>query len=121
VPAVTNSLKHVYGSSGLMRGTSAMLNLNQWEGFDCPSCAWPDPEDHRSAFEFCENGAKAIASETTKKRVTPEFFAQFGLSEIAKMSDFEMDQAGRITQPVILRPGAQHYEAISWSDAFAVN
>jgi hypothetical protein len=53
--------------------------------------------------------------------VTPEFFAQFGLSEIAKMSDFEMDQAGRITQPVILRPGAQHYEAISWSDAFAVN
>jgi molybdopterin-dependent oxidoreductase alpha subunit len=120
VPAVTNSLKHVYGSSGLMRGTSAMLNLNQWEGFDCPSCAWPDPEDHRSAFEFCENGAKAIASETTKKRVTPEFFAQFSLSEIAKMSDFEMDQAGRITQPVILRPGAQHYEPISWDEAFGV-
>jgi molybdopterin-dependent oxidoreductase alpha subunit len=120
VPAVANSLKHVYGSSGLMRGTAAMLGLNQWEGFDCPSCAWPDPDDHRSAFEFCENGAKAIASETTKKRVTPEFFAQFALPEIAKMSDFEMDQAGRITQPVILRPGAQHYEAISWAGAFQV-
>ena len=120
IPAVANSLKHVYGSSGLMRGTSAMLNLNQWEGFDCPSCAWPDPEDHRSAFEFCENGAKAIASETTKKRVTPEFFAARSLTEIAQMTDFEMDQAGRITQPVILRPGRQHYEAISWDEAFSV-
>jgi molybdopterin-dependent oxidoreductase alpha subunit len=118
VPAVANSLKHVYGNSGLMRGTSAMLNLNQWEGFDCPSCAWPDPEDHRSAFEFCENGAKAIASETTKKKVTPVFFAEFSLPEIAKMSDYEMDQAGRITQPMVLRPGATHYEAIAWDDAF---
>ncbi len=118
VPAVANSLKHVYGNSGLMRGTAAMLNLNQWEGFDCPSCAWPDPEDHRSAFEFCENGAKAIASETTKKKVTPAFFAQLSLHEIAKMSDYEMDQAGRITQPMVLRPGATHYEAIAWDDAF---
>ena len=118
VPAVANSLKHVYGNSGLMRGTAAMLNLNQWEGFDCPSCAWPDPEDHRSAFEFCENGAKAIASETTKKKITPAFFAQFSLHEIAKMSDYEMDQAGRITQPMVLRPGATHYEAIAWDDAF---
>jgi len=120
VPAVANSLKHVYGSSGLVRGTAAMLGLNQWTGFDCPSCAWPDPEDHRSAFEFCENGAKAIASETTKKRVTPEFFAQFSVSEIAKLTDYEMDQAGRITEPVILRPGKQHYEAISWDEAFRV-
>lgn len=118
VPAVANSLKHVYGNSGLMRGTAAMLNLNQWEGFDCPSCAWPDPEDHRSAFEFCENGAKAIASETTKKKVTPAFFAQFSLHEIAKMSDYEMDQAGRITQPMVLRPGALHYQPISWDEAF---
>ena len=118
VPAVANSLKHVYGNSGLMRGTSAMLNLNQWEGFDCPSCAWPDPEDHRSAFEFCENGAKAIASETTKKKVTPAFFAQFSLPEIAKLSDYEMDQAGRITQPMVLRPGATHYETIAWDEAF---
>lgn len=120
VPAVANSLKHVYGSSGLVRGTAAMLQLNQWEGFDCPSCAWPDPEDHRSAFEFCENGAKAIASETTRKRVTPEFFAEHSLAELAEWSDYEMDQAGRITQPVVLRPGRSHYEAISWDDAFAL-
>lgn len=118
VPAVANSLKHVYGSSGLVRGTAAMLKLNQWEGFDCPSCAWPDPEDHRSAFEFCENGAKAIASETTRKRVTPAFFAEHSVHDLATWSDYEMDQAGRLTHPMILREGQDHYEPISWDDAF---
>jgi hypothetical protein len=97
VPAVTNSLKHVYGNAGLIRGTAAMLQLNQWEGFDCPSCAWPDPDDHRSAFEFCENGAKAIASETTRQRVTPQFFADHSVAELADWTDYEMDQAGRLT------------------------
>ncbi|GEP42786.1 FdhF/YdeP family oxidoreductase [Brevifollis gellanilyticus] len=118
VPAVTNSLKHIYGSAGLLRGTEAMLKLNQWEGFDCPSCAWPDPDDHRSAFEFCENGAKAIASETTKKRVTPEFFEEYSVAELAGWSDYEMDQAGRLTHPMILREGDTHYREISWDDAF---
>lgn len=120
VPAVTNSLKHVYGNSGLVRGTAAMLGLNQWEGFDCPSCAWPDPDDHRSAFEFCENGAKAIASETTKKRMTPERFQQHSVAELSQWSDYEMDQAGRLTHPMVLRPGASHYEPISWDDAFGL-
>lgn len=120
VPAVANSLKHVYGNAGLMRGTAAMLSLNQWEGFDCPSCAWPDPEDHRSAFEFCENGAKAIASETTQRRVDPAFFARHSLRAIAELSDYEMDQAGRLTHPMLLRPGAEHYEPLAWDEAFAL-
>ena len=120
VPAVASSLKHVYGNAGLMRGTAAMLSLNQWEGFDCPSCAWPDPEDHRSAFEFCENGAKAIASETTQRRVDPAFFARHSLRAIAELSDYEMDQAGRLTHPMVLRPGAEHYEPLAWDEAFAL-
>ena len=120
VPAVASSLKHVYGNAGLVRGTAAMLSLNQWEGFDCPSCAWPDPEDHRSAFEFCENGAKAIASETTQRRVDPAFFARHSLSEIAELSDYEMDQAGRLTHPMVLRPGAERYEPLAWDEAFAL-
>ena len=120
VPAVASSLKHVYGNAGFMRGTAAMLGLNQWEGFDCPSCAWPDPEDHRSAFEFCENGAKAIASETTQRRVDPAFFARHSLRAIAELSDYEMDQAGRLTHPMVLRPGAEHYEPLAWDEAFAL-
>ena len=120
VPAVISSLKHVYGEAGLVRGTVAMTKLNQWNGFDCPSCAWPDPEDHRSAFEFCENGAKAIASEATKSRMTPELFARHSVTELGAWSDYEMDQAGRITHPVVLRPGASHYQPISWTEAFSL-
>lgn len=120
VPAVTNSLRHVYGSSGMLRGTAALLKLNQWEGFDCPSCAWPDPEEHRSTFEFCENGAKAVASETTKRRVTPEVFAQNSVAELSQWSDYEMDQAGRLTHPMILREGDTHYRPLAWEDAFSL-
>lgn len=116
--AVAISMKHVLGQAGLMRGSAAMLKLNQKGGFDCPSCAWPDPDDHRSQFEFCENGAKAIASEITVKRVTPAFFAEHSVVALAEQSDFWMDQAGRLTEPMVLREGATHYEPLSWEAAF---
>lgn len=111
-------MKHVLGNAGLLRGTAAMLQLNQKGGFDCPSCAWPDPDDHRSQFEFCENGAKAIASEVTLKRVAPEFFARHSVTELGEKSDFWMDQAGRLTHPMVLREGSSHYESLSWDAAF---
>jgi len=116
--AVAVSMKHVLGNAGLLRGSAAMLKLNQKGGFDCPSCAWPDPEDHRSQFEFCENGAKAIASEITLKRVTPAFFAEHSVVALAEKSDYWMDQAGRLTHPMVLREGGSHYEPLSWEAAF---
>ncbi|MEM9015730.1 MAG: FdhF/YdeP family oxidoreductase [Verrucomicrobiota bacterium] len=118
--AVTSSFKHVFGLAGLFRGAEGMVKLNQKDGFDCPSCAWPDPDDHRAATEFCENGAKAMASETTKRRVDPEFFSRYSVSEISTQSDYWMEQQGRITDPVILRPGHSHYEPIAWDEAFSL-
>lgn len=120
VPAVASSLSHVYSSSGVVRGTSAMLALNQMGGFDCPSCAWPDPEDHRSAFEFCENGAKAIASENNAKKVNPAFFAKHSVRELSERSDYWLDQAGRLTHPMVLGEGDTHYQPISWEAAFSL-
>lgn len=120
VPAVASSLNHVFSSSGVVRGTAAMLSLNQTQGFDCPSCAWPDPDDHRSSFEFCENGAKAIASETNSRRLDPEFFEQHSVADLAGKSDYWLDQAGRIAQPMILRSGDSHYRPLSWEEAFDV-
>jgi len=118
VEAVTSSFKHVFGLAGLKRGAEGMVKLNQTDGFDCPSCAWPDPDDERAPTEFCENGAKAMASETTKRKVDPKFFAKHSVEEISRRSDYWMEQQGRITDPVVLRPGASRYEPIEWDEAF---
>ena len=118
VPAVLSSLKHALGEAGLVKGARLLKQLNQFEGYDCPGCAWPDPDGQRSAFEFCENGAKAIAEEGTKERVTPEFFARYSLKELSEQSDLWLGKQGRLTHPMLLRPGATHYEPLSWDAAF---
>ncbi|NLT70942.1 MAG: FdhF/YdeP family oxidoreductase [Verrucomicrobiaceae bacterium] len=120
VAAVNSSLKHIFGLAGFKRGVEGMAKLNQKDGFDCPSCAWPDPDDHRAVTEFCENGAKALASETTRRRVDPAFFAQHSVAAISRESDYWMERQGRITDPVVLRPGATHYEQITWDEAFSL-
>ena len=120
VPAVVNSLLHAQRQAGLSRGAQALLGMNQAGGFDCPSCAWPDPDEERSTFEFCENGAKAIATESTKKRIGPEFFQQHSLGKLAEKSDFYLNDVGRITQPMLLLAGAQHYQPITWDAAMAL-
>ena len=119
IPAVLSSFNHVFPEAGVIRGTQTLLHLNQKDGFDCPGCAWPDPDDRRSMVEFCENGAKAVAEEATKKRVTPEFFAARSIAEISRMSDYLIGKEGRLTHPMIKRPGDTHYREISWADAFA--
>ena len=116
--AVASSLQQIYCQAHAVRGTQALLQINQKGGFDCPSCAWPDPDHERSTFEFCENGAKALASEITKKRVGPAFFANYSIAELGEQSDFWLNDAGRITQPVLLDRRDTHYRAISWDAAF---
>ena len=116
--AVTNSLKHIKDQAGVSRGSQALYRLNQKGGFDCPSCAWPDPDGERSRFEFCENGAKAVATEITRKRADRDFFAQHSITELAEKSDFWLNDAGRLTEPMLLDADASHYVPISWDAAF---
>ena len=120
IEAVKQTMEHMARESGLMRGNQILLQINQKDGFDCPGCAWPDPSDARSRFEYCENGAKAVAEETTLQRVTPEFFAKHSLAEIASWGDMQIGKSGRLTHPMILDEGATHYRPISWDDAFAL-
>ena len=103
---------------GVKRSLQTLLKVNQKDGFDCPSCAWPDPDGERKAAEFCENGAKAIASEATRARATPEFFARRDIADMLRQTDYWLDRQGRITHPMVRRAGASHYEPISWEDAF---
>lgn len=119
VAAVANSFAFAAREPGLLRGMRGMMHLNQDGGVDCPSCAWPDPE-HRSLFEFCENGAKALADETTTKRVEPQFFAEHSVEELSRLSDYRLNNLGRIASPMHLASGEKHYKPIAWSDAFAL-
>ena len=95
------------------------LKMNQKGGFDCPGCAWPDPDDERSSLgEFCENGIKAIAEEAQNKTIGPDFFTKYSVDELANWSDFEIGKSGRLAEPMFLAEGATHYQSISWDDAF---
>ena len=112
--------RFAFNEMGVIRGARTLLQVNQANGIDCPGCAWPEPDGERSHFEFCEEGAKHVADEATTKRVTPEFFAKWSVKELAEQSDLWLNQQGRLTHPMILREGNEHYEAIDWKDAFAL-
>jgi molybdopterin-dependent oxidoreductase alpha subunit len=119
VKAVYSSFKHIFGAMPVGRGLKALWHLNQKGGFDCPSCAWPDPDGERSRIaEYCENGAKAIAEEATTRQFTPVFFQKYSVAELSQKSDYWLGQQGRLTHPMILRVGQTHYEKIAWKDAF---
>lgn len=119
IPAVIAAMTDLVEEKTFFRGNKALLKMNQKGGFDCPSCAWPDPDDERSPIgEYCENGAKALAEEATTKRVTPEFFRTNSVYDLAKLTDYEIGKMGRLTDPMYLPKGGTHYQPISWHDAF---
>jgi len=120
LPAVIKTTSFAVAGVGPVKGTKLLLNVNQKDGFDCQSCAWPSPDGDRHTFEFCENGAKAIADEATPKRCTPDFFAQHSVEKLAQQSDYWLNRQGRLTHPMVLRPGATHYAPIPWDEAFAL-
>ncbi|MCP9757541.1 hypothetical protein EGI26_20460 [Lacihabitans sp. CCS-44] len=120
-PGIIASVKHVFGAMPFGRGVKTLLSLNQKGGIDCPSCAWPDPDHHRSSIgEFCENGAKAIADEATTRKATPVFFQRYSVAELAAKSDYWLGQQGRLTHPMVIKEGQTHYEKISWEEAFGL-
>lgn len=115
--SVQQALRHTFKEMGVTKGFRGLLKMNQKDGFDCPSCAWPDPEKPKTAAEYCENGAKALADEVTNTIVDADFFAQHSVEELSLLSDYELNHFGRLTQPLVLRPNSIHYEPISWEDA----
>ena len=118
IPAIISTMKHSIGEMGVARTLNVLAEVNQKGGFDCPGCAWPDPDGERARTEFCENGAKAVAEEATLKKVTPDFFRKHSVAELSQKSDYWLGKQGRITHPVFLAKGATHYEPIAWDDAF---
>ena len=118
IAAITSSATHGLKKMGPRKTVKTLRTVNQLDGFDCPGCAWPDPE-HRTAFEFCENGAKAVADEAMNANVTADFFARHSIQSLAELSDYDLNRFGRLAQPVILEEGASHYTPLSWDEAFS--
>ncbi|MBN9643860.1 FdhF/YdeP family oxidoreductase [Corynebacterium mendelii] len=116
--AVVTAMHRGLTQSGVVRTVKSMHRINQRGGFDCPGCAWPDPLGHRKAAEFCENGIKAAAEENTTRTAGPDFWAAYSIDELADKTDYWLGQQGRITHPMVLRPGDTHYSPIPWAEAF---
>jgi molybdopterin-dependent oxidoreductase alpha subunit len=118
LPAIAESMRYGLAEMGPTRTVQTFLKMNHVDGFDCPSCAWPDPDPaRRKTAEFCENGAKAVAWEATRKRVDASFFASHSIAELRAEDDHWLEHHGRLTEPMHLAPGATHYAPISWADA----
>jgi molybdopterin-dependent oxidoreductase alpha subunit len=118
MPAIMSALKHSWAEMGAARTLKTLTRINQKGGFDCPGCAWPEPDGERTHFEFCENGAKHVADEATTKRVTPEFFREWSVTELARQSDMWLNDQGRLTHPMLLGRDSTHYEPVGWNEAF---
>jgi len=118
VKAVMVSLRRGLAEMGPLRTAATLARLNQRHGFDCPGCAWPEEHGGRKLAEFCENGAKAVAEEATKRTVTTDFFARHSVAELSQQPEYWLSQQGRLTHPMVLRPGATHYAPIEWDDAY---
>ena len=118
MPAIISTLKHGVTKMGVRGTISNLTKVNKFSGFDCPGCAWPDPDYKRTIAEFCENGAKAIADEATLRRADPDFWSQNTVVELSKRSDQWLNSQGRLTHPLILKEGSEYYEEIEWGEAF---
>ena len=120
VSAVMVALRRGVAEMGVVRTAETLAKVNQRNGFDCPGCAWPEDPAGRRLAEFCENGAKAVAEEATRRVVTPEFFARHPVAELAGRPEYWLSQQGRLTEPMVLRPGDTHYRPIDWDQAFGL-
>lgn len=115
---VKEALRHGFKEMGIVRAMGALLKMNQKDGFDCPSCAWPDPEEPSKIAEYCENGAKALADEATTTKADENFFMHHSVEELSRLTDYELNKFGRLVTPLVLKPGSIYYEPIAWQEAF---
>lgn len=115
---IKEALRHGFKEMGILRSMRALMDMNQKEGFDCPSCAWPDPEKPSQVAEYCENGAKALADEATTKNIGVDFFKDHSVEALSQLTDYELNMFGRLAEPMVLKPGSINYEPISWQNAY---
>ncbi len=118
VRSLTNAAQHIWHKSDMLTGIKAVKSMNKISGFDCPGCARPTAPEEALAVEICENGIKALAEEITTSHANSEFFTKHSLKDLQQFDDYHLGMAGRLTEPMIIRAGETHYQAINWTEAF---
>ena len=119
LPAVISAWKHGVSKMGFVGSTVSLGRANQKRGFDCPGCAWPDPK-HRSPFEYCENGAKAVSDEATIKTIPDSFWQEHSIHALGRKSDQWLNSQGRLSRPLILERDSNHYVPSDWDRAIGI-
>ncbi|KQM16436.1 hypothetical protein ASF83_11475 [Plantibacter sp. Leaf171] len=119
LPGILHSMEPALRQLGPLRTAELLTSINQRGGFDCMSCAWPDPDD-RKKLEFCENGAKAVIWEATPIVIPSAFWAEHSLTDLADKSEYWLGMQGRLSEPVYKPAGSDHYQPVSWDEAFAL-
>ncbi|AIR62087.1 FdhF/YdeP family oxidoreductase [Klebsiella sp. Ap-873] len=110
--------RFVIDSKHALKNLRNLMRMNKAKGFDCPGCAWGD--DNKSTFSFCENGAKAVTWEATRRFIDSDFFAQHSVSKLYQQSDYFLEYQGRLTEPLSYNPQTDRYEPISWANALSL-
>ncbi|MCF8360382.1 MAG: FdhF/YdeP family oxidoreductase [Prolixibacteraceae bacterium] len=118
--AVLTALGYLHKESGVKRSRKLIANFNQLSGFECPGCAWPNPDKHRSSFEFCENGAKNVSAAATNKLIDATFFKKWSVKDLMLTSDYWLEQQGRLTDPMYIDENSTHYRPVSWNEAYNI-
>ncbi|PJI94076.1 FdhF/YdeP family oxidoreductase [Luteimicrobium subarcticum] len=119
VPGILHALDPSLHGMGVARSAKLLLRMNHQHGFDCMSCAWPDP-DRRKAAEFCENGAKAVNWEATPLTIHPAFWRDNPVSSLRGRTEHWLGQQGRLVDPVYKAPGSDLYTPVTWEQAFSI-
>ncbi|KHS73290.1 FdhF/YdeP family oxidoreductase [Pectobacterium brasiliense] len=110
--------RFVLDSKQALKNIRNLLRVNKSKGFDCPGCAWGD--DNSSTFSFCENGAKAVSWEATRKAVDLDFFAAHSVTTLRQQSNYFLEYQGRLTHPMRYDRASDRYVPIDWDAAFAL-
>jgi molybdopterin-dependent oxidoreductase alpha subunit len=88
----------------------------------CLSCAWGTGgqkggfvNEDGEVLQRCAKSVEAIASEL---QPAAKFHDQYTIAELQKLSSEEANNLGRLSCPLILREGSNHYEKISWNEVY---
>jgi molybdopterin-dependent oxidoreductase alpha subunit len=118
-PAVLYTLSKAREVGGLRRLWKAMRSKNA-----CKTCALGMGGQRGGMVnelghfpEVCKKSLQAMVADM-QGAISPDFWAKYGPAELQQFTPRELENCGRLTQPVLYTPELRRYQPISWDAAF---